>query len=83
MQLRDHARIPEQLLQGLPDYCIETLRADECGGTLRRPADGQWRMSCAFIVEGVVFFTGAQVPDADHAEPALAAFDKGPEQIPS
>ena len=26
MQLWDHARIPEQLLQGLPDHCIEALR---------------------------------------------------------
>ena len=81
MQLWDHARIPEQLFQGLPDHCIEALCADECGGTLRRPADGQWRMSCTLIVEVVVFFTGTQVLDADHAEAALAACDEGPEQI--
>ena len=83
MQLRNHARILEQLFQGLPDHGIEALCADECGGTLRWPADRQWRMSCALIVEVVVFFTGAEVPDADHAESALAAFDEGPEQIPS
>ena len=40
MQLRDDVRILEQLLQGLLDHRIEALRADECGGTLRRPANG-------------------------------------------
>jgi hypothetical protein len=67
MQLGDHARILEQLLQGVPDHRIEAFRADEWGGTLRRPADGQWCMSCTRIVEVVVFFTGAQVPNTDHA----------------
>jgi len=79
MQLWDHARMPKQLFQGLPDYRIEALCADELGRTLRRPADRQWCMSCALIVEVVVLFTGTQVPDADHAEAALAAFDEGPE----
>jgi hypothetical protein len=63
MQLRDDVRILEQLLQGLPDHRIEALRADECGGTLRRPADGQGRMSCTLIVKVVVFFTGTQMPE--------------------
>ena len=75
--------MPKQLFQGLPDYRIEALCADELGRTLRRPADRQWRMSRTLIVKVVAFFTGAQMPDADHAESALAAFDKGPEQIPS
>jgi hypothetical protein len=79
MQLWDHVRLLEQLFQGLPDHGIEARRADECGGTLRRPADRQWRMACALIVEVVVFFTSTQVPNADHAESALAAFDEGPE----
>ena len=39
MQLGDHARIPEQLLQGLPDYCIETLpaRTSVAGHFVGRP----------------------------------------------
>jgi len=40
MQVRDHAWIPQQLLQCLPDHGIKSLRTDEFGRTLPRSANG-------------------------------------------
>ena len=83
MQLRDHARLLEQLVQRLPDDRIEPIRADELGGTPGRPADGQRRVPFALVIEIFILFADAQLPDAHHAQPALAAFDERPQQIPA
>jgi hypothetical protein len=80
-QVRDHPRRPQQLRQCLPNHGLKALRTDELGGTLPRAANGQWRMPRARIGEVSVFFTGPQRADTDHAEPALAAFDEGPEHV--
>jgi hypothetical protein len=83
MQLRDHVRMAQQLTQRLPDHRTEPISTHALGGALRRAADGQRRVPFALVVEILVFFADAQLPDADHPQPALAACDERPQQIPT
>jgi hypothetical protein len=81
MQLRDHVRMAQQLTQCLPDYLIEPISTHALCFALRRPANSQRRVPFALVVEILVLFADAQLPDAHHPQPALAAFDACPQQI--
>jgi len=83
MQLRDQARIVEQLTERVPDYRIESIRPHELGGALGRSANAQRRVPFALVIEVFVLFADALLADAHHAQSALAAFDERAEQIPA
>jgi hypothetical protein len=83
MPLRDHVRMAQQLTQRLPDHGIEPISTHALGVALRRAANRQRRMPFALIVERLGFFADAQVPDAHHPQPALAAGDERPQPIPT
>ena len=72
MQLWDHTRLVEQLLECVPDQRIEPIRPHELGVALGRPAHAQRRVPFTRIIEVFVLFAAAPLADAHHAQPALA-----------
>jgi hypothetical protein len=83
MQLRDHVWMAQQLTRRLPDHRLEPISPHALGGALHRAAASQRRVPFALVVEIVVFFADAQLPDADHPQPARATVDERPQHIPT
>ena len=82
MQLWDHTRLVEQLLDGMPDQGIEPIRPHELGVALGRPAHAQRRVPFTRIIEVFILFAATPLADTYHAQPALAASDERAQQIP-
>ena len=82
MQLGDHTRLVEHVLEGVPDQRIEPIRPHELGVALGRPAHAQRRVAFTGIIEVFVLFAATPLADAHHAQAALAALDERAQQIP-
>jgi hypothetical protein len=82
MPWRDHVRMAQQLTQRLPDHRIEPISTHALGVALQRAANSQRRVPCALVVEIWVLFADAQLPDADHPQPARATCDERPQHRP-
>ena len=76
MQVWNHTRLVEQVLEGVPDQRIEPIRPHKLGVALGRPAHAQRRVSFTGIIEVFVLFAATPLAEAHHAQAALAALDE-------